>query len=313
MSGKGQQKASIAAIDDDPAMLRLVTLALEDEFEVRAFEDPRAALAEFEGGFVPDLVVSDVMMPYMIGFELHELTRRIPQMRSVPFVFLSAMSDRVQVRRGMSQGADDYITKPFKAGELRDAIRIRLARADDLREQLPQRLSVHTLGGAGMVFGEKRLQWEAGKVVVLIVYLLAHGRSAPLRDVAEALWSEPVNDNTLRVLLNRARRTLQGVGELKVSNQTVQLDMHQPVAWDAQLFEEGVQEALSHEGMNRIESGIKLYPGEFLPGFEGPWIEIHRSHLENLFLSLLEEAVARASGDAEEEAARARLEAWLDS
>src|SRR5690554_6603236 len=94
-SASDNRKPRVAAIDDDPSMLRLVSLALSGTYEVTEYSDPRSALEAFQAGDIPDIVVSDVMMPQMVGFDLHERARDLPQMRSVPFVFLSAMSDRV--------------------------------------------------------------------------------------------------------------------------------------------------------------------------------------------------------------------------
>lgn len=310
---EADQRKQIAVIDDDEAVLRLVELALEPEFQVTTFSNPVTALRSFENGFVPHLVVSDVMMPQMIGFDLHERTRNIAALRSVPFVFLSAISDRVQVRRGMSQGADDYITKPFAAEELRDAVRVRLERAGTLRENTSHRLKISSLGGVQVAFGDRRLQWEAARVVVLLLYLLDESRTAPIAGLGDAIFGEPIQDNTVRVLIRRLRTSLQDVGEVSVRDETVRLEINHPVVWDAQLFADGVKEALARPEPHRIEATIKLYTGEFLPGIESPWSDLQRTHYDNLYLQLLDAAIDNAASPAEAEAARARLDAWLYS
>jgi DNA-binding response OmpR family regulator len=226
---KVNSRAHIAVIDDDPSMLRLIVATLEGVHDVTAFGDPREALAEFRGGFIPDMIVSDVMMPHMTGFDLHMQVRQLPLLIPVPFLFLSAMSDRTHHRRGMAQGADDYITKPFGLDELRAAVAVRLERAGVLREGQSTGLVVTSLGGAGMMLDGLRVQWQAGKVVVLLLYLLHRGKSVPLREVRGELWSEAVQENSVRVLINRARSTLAGVGEIGVQNEILQLELAQPV------------------------------------------------------------------------------------
>lgn len=308
--GHSDARPRIAAVDDDPVMLRLVTLALGGEYQVAGYGDPGSALEAFAAGDTPDLVVSDMMMPRMTGLELHERTRSLPAMRSVPWLFLSAMDEREHVRRAMIQGADDYLTKPFAPEELRDAVRARLERAGSLRSHVDGIMRVNSLGGMSIVIGDRRLQWEAGKVVVLLLYLLERDSRAPVRDVVAALWSGHVQDNTVRVLINRARRTLGDAGRLRVQHETIHLEAPRTIAWDAQLFEEAAERALEDPGPRSLEAAIKLYSGEFLPGVDSPWVDTARARYENLYLELLEAAVEHAATEAEAEQARARLEAW---
>ncbi len=309
MAVKQVHKTRIAAIDDDHGILRLVSLALEPEFEVIEYSDPRTALEAFENGEIPDLVVSDVMMPQMVGFDLHERARLLPQMRSVPFLFLSAMSDRIHQRRAMSQGADDYITKPFRPEELRDAVNIRLKRASTLRKG-DSILEIASLGGLSLSFGGRRLQWEAHNAVTLLLYLLQVGRMIALRDVQTGLWSDNVQPNTVRVLINRARRMLDGIAEIRVQDETAYLDLDHPVSWDARSFEDAALSAMANSDPLRVESALKLYPGEFLPDYDSPWVDGQRAHYENLYLGLLDAAVELAGTESDAASARARLEAW---
>ncbi len=311
-SASDNRKPRVAAIDDDPSMLRLVSLALSGTYEVTEYSDPRSALEAFQAGDIPDIVVSDVMMPQMVGFDLHERARALPQMRSVPFVFLSAMSDRVHQRRGMSQGADDYITKPFRADELRDAVRVRLERTGNLRDSgdIEAAVEIVSLGGLGISFQGRRLQWEAHKAALLLLYLLQNERSAPLRDLQPAMWSEPVQSNTIRVLINRARRMLEGVGEIHVKDEMAHLDIPHAISWDARAFEDAAVSALAATDPLRTEAALKLYAGEFVPDMDSPWLDTQRAHYENLYLALLDAAIETAETDADADAARARLEAW---
>lgn len=74
----------------------------------------------------PDLIVCDIMMPVLDGYGVYQIISKHPNLQHIPFIFLSAKSERTDLRKGMEMGADDYITKPFSDSELINAIRARL-------------------------------------------------------------------------------------------------------------------------------------------------------------------------------------------
>ncbi len=81
----------------------------------------------------PDLVVCDIMMPVLDGYGVLHIFNQNPQLAGVPFIFLTAKTERTDQRRGMELGADDYLTKPFDSSELLSAISGRLSRFQHLR------------------------------------------------------------------------------------------------------------------------------------------------------------------------------------
>lgn len=85
---------------------------------------------------IPDLVLSDIMMPGINGYDVLREFQQNKKTASVPFIFLTAKSDISDMREGMNYGADDYITKPFKAKELLNAIEIRLKKRKMAEEKL---------------------------------------------------------------------------------------------------------------------------------------------------------------------------------
>lgn len=85
----------------------------------------------------PDLILCDIMMPVLDGYGVLHLLQKHEELQHVPFIFLTAKSERNEIRRGMELGADDYITKPFDGTELLNAIEVRLKKAERLRESLP--------------------------------------------------------------------------------------------------------------------------------------------------------------------------------
>lgn len=120
--------ARILVIEDEPQMLRnLVTILRAEGFSVLGAPGGAegVALARAER---PDLILCDLMMPDLDGFGVLQRIRCDPRIAPIPFVFLTARGERDEVRAGMNQGADDYLTKPVKVDDLLGAIRTRLER-----------------------------------------------------------------------------------------------------------------------------------------------------------------------------------------
>ena len=83
---------------------------------------------------LPDIIVCDIMMPELDGYGVLEALTKSDKTKYIPFIFLSAKTERKDVRKGMDLGADDYITKPFSEDELISAIESRLAKAAILKD-----------------------------------------------------------------------------------------------------------------------------------------------------------------------------------
>lgn len=86
----------------------------------------------------PDLIICDIMMPELDGYGVLHLLKKNPATENIPFIFLTAKTERSDFRKGMEMGADDYITKPFDDLELLRAIEIRLRKAEILQSQYSQ-------------------------------------------------------------------------------------------------------------------------------------------------------------------------------
>jgi CRP-like cAMP-binding protein/DNA-binding NarL/FixJ family response regulator len=84
---------------------------------------------------IPDLIVCDIMMPELDGYGVLHLLRKNPVTENIPFIFLTAKTERTDFRKGMEMGADDFITKPFDDIELLNAIEIRLKKYKILQEK----------------------------------------------------------------------------------------------------------------------------------------------------------------------------------
>jgi len=118
----------VLLVEDDAPLLEVMRNILEAEgFEVCPAVNGKQALDLFVSTR-PNLVISDIMMPEMSGYELLESVRVLPEGVTVPFLFLSARTERSDVDRARSLGVDDYLFKPFDAPELINAVRSRLDR-----------------------------------------------------------------------------------------------------------------------------------------------------------------------------------------
>ena len=130
-------KPKILVVDDDPLMRRIVTQSLERS----AYE-----LMEAESGVSgiqcaieqhPDLILLDVMMPEMDGFEVIRRLRMHPMTQGVPIILLTALGEMSEKVYGMQLGADDYMTKPFDPRELRARVQAHLKRSEQYLQSSP--------------------------------------------------------------------------------------------------------------------------------------------------------------------------------
>ena len=113
----GEKRCHILLVDDNADMREYVSRLLADRYDIIAVADGQAAWNAIEQS-VPDLVLSDVMMPVLDGFELLRRIRANPQTREIPVVLLSARAGEEARIEGLQASADDYIVKPFSAREL---------------------------------------------------------------------------------------------------------------------------------------------------------------------------------------------------
>jgi len=123
-----EARKKILCIEDDRETAALIAEELvERGFEISIAHDGRAGLAAILKN-MPDLVLSDISMPMMSGFELLErLTALEPRFAKMPFIFLTALTDRDNELKGRHLGADDYVTKPIDFEVLTTIINARLA------------------------------------------------------------------------------------------------------------------------------------------------------------------------------------------
>ena len=126
--------ARVLVVNDDPMVTRLVRINLElEQFEVEEAWDGRTAMKMMREN-PPDLLVLDIMMPQMDGWEILKLMRDDDSLKDLPVVVLTAKVQDEDMARGWRMGADGYIVKPFNPVNLADALRKVLAATPEERE-----------------------------------------------------------------------------------------------------------------------------------------------------------------------------------
>jgi len=137
----------------------------------------------------PDVIVCDIMMPELDGYGVLHLLRKNPDTQNIPFIFLTAKTERSDFRKGMEMGADDYVTKPFEDIELLNAIEVRLKKSAVLQQNYastPQGLAqfVKDVKDSGLLkqlsgqyalenFHKKQTLYSEGKRPRFLYYLVS--------------------------------------------------------------------------------------------------------------------------------------------
>lgn len=125
----------VLLIEDDKVLRENTAELLElSNFEVITAPNGELGLKSIKIN-LPDIIVCDIMMPKLDGYEVLNEVSKNNKTKYIPFIFLSAKTEHKDVRKGMNLGADDYITKPFTEDELICAIKSRLAKASILRDK----------------------------------------------------------------------------------------------------------------------------------------------------------------------------------
>ncbi len=131
----------ILIIEDNNDVRENIAEILESEdYEVFVAENGKLGLDE-AGKTQPDLILCDVMMPEMDGYEVLKNIRERVATSTTPFIFLTAKNTREDLRKGMQMGADDYISKPFTIDELLDSVETRLKKHEEFKQKSEQKLN----------------------------------------------------------------------------------------------------------------------------------------------------------------------------
>jgi two-component system, sensor histidine kinase and response regulator len=180
----------ILVIDDDAAVQSLTVKALQSRgYQALIAADGEEGL-EVARRYLPDLIVCDVQMPNLDGYETLAALQRDPMTCTIPFIFLTALRDQQDMRYGMGLGADDYLTKPFTVQELVNAVTTRLAKKAAV-QRLSERKLEELRGNIGLALPHELLTPLNGilGIATLLQDEQAVTRMEEVRDFARSIQS----------------------------------------------------------------------------------------------------------------------------
>ena len=131
-------KPLILIVDDTPTNIQVLAETLIKDYKIKVASSGKAALATIAQQGLPDLILLDVMMPDMDGYEVCRQLKNNPQTSAIPVIFVTAMNEASNEEYGLNLGAMDYITKPFYLPVVKARIRnhIRLKQTTDMLESM---------------------------------------------------------------------------------------------------------------------------------------------------------------------------------
>lgn len=204
--------ARLLLLEDDQSLIDGLVYALTKEgFALDVAMTVREARAQLAAQAY-DLLLLDQTLPDGSGQALCEEVRAGGN--AVPIIFLTAMDEEIQVIRALDAGGDDYITKPFKLGELCSRIRAQLRRSGMLRQQEQEPVTEGTvrIEGGRAYREEESLELTATELRLLACFLRNRGQVLTREQLLAALWDEDANfvdDNTLSVYIRRLREKVE--------------------------------------------------------------------------------------------------------
>ncbi len=185
LSGEIEEAGSVLVVDDNPDMRHYVARLLAGRFRVIAADNGKAAL-ELALKEQPDLVLTDVMMPEMNGFELLAELRSNPATATIPIILLSARAGEESRIEGLQRGADDYLVKPFSARELLARVENNLTLAH-LRRDAENRIKESEARFRALVAASSDLIYRTSPDWSEMRQLGSHGKK-PDAEFANYLW-----------------------------------------------------------------------------------------------------------------------------
>ena len=208
-----KHKTSILLVDDDPQLIKLVRLNLESvDYKVLVAMEAAAAL-ELVAMEMPDLILLDIMLP---GIDGYELCQRIREFSATPIIMLTAKVEDTDKVRGLKLGADDYLTKPFSVQELLARIEAVLRRAGP--SEKAKTLPTFTGGDISVDFVQHRVTVRGQEVALtpteykLFAQLVSNaGRVMLHRELLTRVWGDEYHDELeyLRAYIRHLRQKIE--------------------------------------------------------------------------------------------------------
>ena len=204
----------IFLVEDDETIARLIKKHLEKwEYEVSTVQDFGNVLGEF-AACDPQLVLLDIRLPFYNG---HYWCTQIRQVSKVPIIFLSSVSDNMNIVMAMNMGADDFIPKPFDLEVLTAKVQALLRRSYDFAgssSMLEHKGMLLNLSDATILYQEQKVELTKNELKILQTLIENKTQVVTRETLMTRLWESDmyVDENTLSVNVNRLRKKLTSIG-----------------------------------------------------------------------------------------------------
>ena len=201
-------------MEDDETIARLIKKHLEKwEYEVSTVQDFGNVLGEFVV-CDPQLVLLDIRLPFYNG---HHWCTQIRQVSKVPIIFLSSVSDNMNIVMAMNMGADDFIPKPFDLEVLTAKVQALLRRSYDFAgssSMLEHKGMLLNLSDATLLYQEQKVELTKNELKILQTLIENKTQVVTRETLMTRLWESDmyVDENTLSVNVNRLRKKLTSIG-----------------------------------------------------------------------------------------------------
>lgn len=204
----------IFLVEDDETIARLIKKHLEKwEYELSTVQDFGNVLGEF-AVCDPQLVLLDIRLPFYNG---HYWCTQIRQVSKVPIIFLSSVSDNMNIVMAMNMGADDFIPKPFDLEVLTAKVQALLRRSYDFAgssSMLEHKGMLLNLSDATLLYQEQKVELTKNELKILQTLIENKMQVVTRETLMTRLWESDmyVDENTLSVNVNRLRKKLTSIG-----------------------------------------------------------------------------------------------------
>jgi two-component system alkaline phosphatase synthesis response regulator PhoP len=187
---KEQERSRILVIEDNPDTRQFLNTVLSREFEVYCSENAVLGI-DYARNKKPDLIVLDIMLPVLSGFEACNLLKKDEATKDIPIIFLSAKNTVNDITQGLGLGAQDYLAKPFDYKELIARIKVRLRERAAFRAE-PK---VITHGDLKLVidtrdvfYAAKPIELTQTEFDILLVLIQRAGQVVPRDEIISFVW-----------------------------------------------------------------------------------------------------------------------------
>lgn len=208
-----EERSLILIVDDDPDIRKVLYMLLRDDYTVAEAADGEAAVRYMQTHPETDLIVLDVMMPGMDGFETCD---RIRALSNAPVLFLTAKSAEADRLSAYRSGGDDFLSKPFSQGEFLAKVSSLLRRYKQYKGKPASALNLEglevDLAGRSVKSGGKDVTLTDTEFAILEHLLKNRGKTVTAADMYEAVWKErflPGSGNTVMVHVLNLRRKIE--------------------------------------------------------------------------------------------------------